>query len=259
MPRLAILDTGERRATDIVAVGGLVVLAVGGLSATFERPWLAAAAMLGVLGLTLWRWHSPADLLIASAGLVFGPLNELFATQAGLWTYAFPTLLGLPAWVFTLWPAFPVCLFRLAYALAPTRLDPAKVPGATELLLGVGLLAVEIPWLCLLGTDHPTLATAGTLALMVPALAFTRSRQAAWMLLVSAFMGPFCEAFVVARGAWSYPTPAFLGLPLWLPTGYALFGFALVRLGLGALGLLAGSRGRALSAEPATAQAPARL
>jgi uncharacterized membrane protein YoaT (DUF817 family) len=72
------------------------------------------------------------------------------------------------------------------------------------------------------------------------------------MLFISGVVGPLCESVPVQLGAWSYPNPAALGMPLWLPTGYAVFGFALVRVALGLEILLhgAGRRHHALPGSP---------
>ncbi len=49
-------------------------------------------------------------------------------------------------------------------------------------------------------------------------------------LLAGAIFGPAAEAAAVWRGAWTYAHPDFLGIPLWLPVGWALAILLLNRL-----------------------------
>lgn len=226
-----------QRTGDVLHTALLIALAVSGVCFTYTTPALTAALMAAVLAVALWRWHEPLDFLLAASGFMFGPVMEFFATQSGLWHYPYPSVGTLPAWVFTLWPAFPIPLVRLTHALLPPA-GPSRVKPLTELALGLGILLVEIPLLCLLGTDHAGVATAGTVLMLVPAFVLVRSPQAGLMLFISGVIGPFCESFPIMAGAWSYPHPFLLGMPMWLPTGYALFGFALVRVAMGAVGLV---------------------
>jgi hypothetical protein len=108
-----------------------------------------------------------------------------------------------------------------------------------ELAVGSAVLLLEVPLLCILGNTHPVLTTAGTLVLLLGAFYAVASRQAALMLVLSGVLGPFCEALPILVGAWSYPHPGWLGIPVWLPTGYALFGFAVVRVAFGIHGAAA--------------------
>jgi hypothetical protein len=49
-------------------------------------------------------------------------------------------------------------------------------------------------------------------------------------LLGGAVFGPAAEMVVVWRGGWSYAHPDFLGIPIWLPVGWAFACLLLTRL-----------------------------
>ncbi|MBI5496838.1 MAG: hypothetical protein HY904_17625 [Deltaproteobacteria bacterium] len=223
----------RRRTGDVLHVALLILLAVGGLTLAFRTPNAAGLLLFTVVALALWRWHQPLDFLLAGIGVVVGPTLEYFATATGLWTYPYPSLGRLPLWVFALWPAFPVCLVRLTFALVPPD-GKHRRHLALEVGAGLAVLALEIPLLCTFGTAQPAWTLAGTVVLLAPIAFLMRGVHAALMLLISGIVGPLCESLPVAMGAWGYPNPDILGLPMWLPTGYALFGFAMVRLALGA-------------------------
>lgn len=232
--------TTERK-IDLLFVALAILLSVGGVCLVFDRPELCAALMAGVLVVALSRWHRRLDLLVAASGLLLGPTLELFATNAGLWRYPHTTFGKLPLWVFTLWPAFPVVLVRLTHALRPTD-RPTEQP-TTDLLVGGGIVALEIPVLVLFGNERPWLATVVTAAMLIGAAWLRRSPQTWLMLFLSGVFGTLCELLPIHVQAWIYPSPVVLGMPPWLPTGYSLFGFALVRFAIGLDGAIeAGSR-----------------
>lgn len=226
---------GPRRARDLAWVAMLILASVAGVCLTFSKPELCAVLMAGVLAAALARWHTRQDILVAVTGFVVGPSLEVCATRAGLWSYPFTTFGPLPAWVFTLWPAFPVVLIRLTHTLRPVRPGDAPRPSL-DLAVGGLILATEIPLLTLFGNSHPWPTAAGTFVMLVAAALVLRSPQATLMLLLSGTFGTLCEWMPIHCGAWKYPDPAFLGMPAWLPTGYALFGFGLVRVALGVSG-----------------------
>lgn len=234
----------ERR-KDLLVVACLIVGAVGGVCSLFRSPVTLAVAMAVLLAAALARFHARAYVLVAATGFVVGPLLELFATDAGLWVYAHTTFGKLPAWVFTLWPAFPVCLLALTRTLKPGR----ERASPRALLVGLAIIALEIPCLVLLGTPSPWLCAAITAGMLVAAAAAVPTRENLLMLALSGFFGTACETLPVALGAWSYPSALVLGLPAWLPTGYSLFGFGLVQIALGLDAWLA-------SREAAGARAP---
>ena len=91
----------------------------------------------------------------------------------------------------------------------------------------------EIPALATLGNSRPATALVITASMLVGALVWLRSPQAFLMVGLSGVFGALCESLPIRAGAWHYPDPAFLGMPCWLPTGYSLFGFALVQVGSG--------------------------
>ena len=208
-----------------------MLASVGGVTTSFRQPEWCALLMAGVLAAALWFWHEPADWFTALAGAVFGPLLEWVAARYQLWEYPFASIGGMPAWVFTLWPAFPVVLMRLTRAILPP--DPTRLNRVSHLGLGLVVLVLEIPALATLGNSHPSTALAITAVMLVVALVWLRSPQAFLMVGLSGVFGALCESLPIRAGAWHYPDPAFLGMPCWLPTGYSLFGFALVQVGSG--------------------------
>lgn len=211
-----------------VACAGSAVAAV---CLTFDKPVLTAALVLAIGAVALRRWHEPADLGALFAALLLGPTLEFFATTTGLWTYLHTTFGTLPAWVFALWPFVPYTIRRLALAIAPPVRDDD--PSPRDLALGLAVAAVEIAVLCLWGNASPVLATALTAAMLVPVVRLSRGAHGMALLVLVGVVGPLCEALPIAMGAWSYPQPFFLGQPMWLVTGYALFGFAVMRTGSG--------------------------
>lgn len=221
----------RQRRIDLAFVSSLIGGAVAGVCLFFSQPLVCAAISAAVLIAGLWRWHTRTDITIALCGAVFGPVLEYYATGAGLWTYPFTTIGTMPAWVFTLWPAFPLCLVRLTHTIWPAQ---TRELGATSIaLIGIAILAVEIPLLTTYGNSRPVFTAGVTTMMLVASAAVMRSPQAAVMLTLSGVFGMLCEMLPIALGAWIYPPGSPLPFPVWLPTGYALFGFGIVQTATG--------------------------
>ena len=56
-----------------------------------------------------------------------------------------------------------------------------------------------------------------------------RKRDLVLFLLVSVW-GAFSEAIAIHYGAWSYPEPSIIGIPLWLPFVWGIAGIFIKRL-----------------------------
>ena len=81
-----------------------------------------------------------------------------------------------------------------------------------------------------LGWRYPVKLTAGLL--MGVGLMWWQDRRKddlKW-ILVAGGLGMAVEIAAGVGGAWSYSAPYLLGIPLWLPVGYALGGLLLRRL-----------------------------
>lgn len=216
----------RRPAADVAWVALLVVLALAVLRATAREPLACAALTTGVLGLALWRWHTPRDLWLAGTALVLGPLLELAAVRTGLWTYRFSAPGLPPLWTLPFWALNPLALVHVAEALG-------RRPARGHLLLGAVIAALQLPALVLWGASSPELVLASSLVLSAAALVMTRDRTAAAMLAFSAAFGPVVELLPLRWGLWHYADARLLGMPPWLPTGYAVWGVCLVWVGLG--------------------------
>jgi uncharacterized membrane protein YoaT (DUF817 family) len=220
------------RQRDLALVSGLIAGAVAGVCLFFSMPMVCALASGIVLTIALWRWHTGEDIAIVIAGAIIGPVLEYFATSASLWVYPYTTVGLLPAWVFTLWPAFPLCLVRLTTTLWPVANGVAS-RYSQQALLGFSILAIEIPLLSTFGNTRPVFTAGMTTLMLCGAAIMQRSPQTVLMLALSGGFGMLCELLPIALGAWVYPPGSPLAFPLWLPTGYALFGFGLVQFATG--------------------------
>jgi uncharacterized membrane protein YoaT (DUF817 family) len=226
----------RERLTDLAIVSSLIAGAVAGVCAFFSMPLACACVSAMVLAIGLYRWRTRADISIAITGAIFGPILEYYATGSTLWIYPYATVGLLPAWVFTLWPAFPLCLVRLTNTLWPQSPSHDRRP-ALEAAIGLLILLCEIPLLATFGNSRPLFTAGVTTAMLFAAAITVRSPQAVLMLTLSGVFGMLCEILPIKLGAWIYPIASPLPFPLWLPTGYALFGFGIVQLAQGVEGL----------------------
>lgn len=215
----------ERR-RDLALVAVLLALAIAALSYRHANPAVTTIFVSGLAASTLLAWRTRQDLILGTTGLVVGPLVELAATACGLWTYASPSVAGLPLWVLPMWWIYPQAVTRVVGAL--TGCQP--IPGSPR--FSVTLIAIAVFLLCAFGVVQPTVAFIGTLLLLGIFLRRHRTVVDVMTLVVCGVIGPGAELLPVSMGAWHYPAGPVFGLPVWLPTGYGVFGAALIHLGL---------------------------
>lgn len=222
-----VVVSARERALDVALVGALLAGAIATMTLLWQRPVAATALITGLAGISLLRFRGRDDRALGLTGLLLGPAAEWAATSAGLWRYAAPQLGPLPLWVLPMWWMFPVAIHRLCKALAPEGSFRTGRPLST-----LALALAVIAWLCLLGTSRPVVALLGTLGMLALTLRDGWNRAAGIAIALCAVVGPGAELIPIHAGAWSYPSGPLAGLPIWLPTGYAVFGLSLVRLGL---------------------------
>ena len=172
------------------------------------------------------RWPEPRHRILGMAGAIIGPLVEWLAIRSELWTYRHSDFFGLPLWTVPMWWMFPVAVVRIVELFTHRSISPPA------LQLSLLCIAAVVPAMCLLGNSSPLLAFAVTVILGAYYL-YRRTLRDLPLLIICALIGASAEIFMVAINAWSYPASAAFGLPIWLPTGYSVFGAGLVGLGLG--------------------------
>lgn len=220
------------RARDLLIVLGLFVSVVLALSFGYATPILTTVLLTMVVVVTMRAWNSREDVMLGLTGIVVGPAIEVFAVSSGLWRYTSPSIAGLPLWVAPMWWIYGMTVARLTGALTGESIASGRAA------LPAAVIAIEVPWLCMTGS-HPLLALGGVIVLLIAYVWRHHTRNDITLLIVCGMIGPAAELIPMRMGAWSYPSGPLLGLPLWLPAGYGVFGSALIQLGLSL------SRGRA--------------
>lgn len=214
------------RQRDAIVVAMLLAAVISALSFGYSSPLGTTAFVSTCAVLSLLVWRSGDDLALGVSGLIFGPAIEWAATSSGLWRYAAPSIAGLPLWVLPMWWIYPVAVTRLVRAVTGQRLRPSSGWFA------VALMGLLVPWLCLFGQRQAGVALAGTVVLLSVFLYRHHSRMDVAALVICGVIGPAVELLPVGMGAWSHADTGWLGLPIWLPSGYGVFGVALIHAGL---------------------------
>ena len=99
----------------------IFAVAVVLLVLTWKHNLLAAAAIVALFGLRALFRRKPGDLTLYAVGAILGPVTEVLATALGIWTYARPTLLGIPLWLPFAWGFAAVLFVRIAQGLLPDQ------------------------------------------------------------------------------------------------------------------------------------------
>ncbi len=83
----------------------------------YKNPyWLTLTLILGSL-ILFYFWHGKEDVYTYLLGLTILPLLDIVCVAFGVWSYSYPTLLGIPLWLPFLWGMNCVALRRLAHTL----------------------------------------------------------------------------------------------------------------------------------------------
>jgi hypothetical protein len=212
-----------QRALDIGLVALLALHVMTTVAFAWQRPPLLMALLSPVPLLLAWRLCDPRRALaLALTGLLLGPSTEMLCVVGGLWRYADTGGMELvPYWIFPVWVGFPLALWLVARGLFGSRPPPRWRPRT--LAWALGLVALEIGLFVALGHSTP-LALCAAVPMAAAVLWLGRSRETLAFFVAGAVLGPQCESLAVAHGAWSYRLPELLGMPAWLPLGYAIFG-----------------------------------
>lgn len=213
----------ERR-RDLIAGVALLITVIAALSSATLNPLFATIVITAAAATTLLLWRATQDVVLGMIGMVVGPFTEWAATSNGLWAYTIPSVAGLPLWVVPMWWIYPVTVARLIAAIV------GKPPQPSSLVLVAALVLIEVPMLCAFGNSRPLLALSGTLIMLAIFLRRHHAPVDIVTLVICGVIGPLAELIPVQMGVWSYADSS--SLPIWLPTGYGIFGAALVHGGI---------------------------
>jgi len=83
---------------------------------------LNATLVLIVMWLaSLFFWHGKRDILVFVLGAIIGPLAEIILIRFGVWSYALPSFLGIPAWLIVGWGLAFLFINKFAVSIASRR------------------------------------------------------------------------------------------------------------------------------------------
>ena len=112
----------------------LLLLYVISIVALFwtQSPLLTALFALNwIVGLRLFR--APGDAWLYAVGGIMGAVGEVVVVHVGVWTYAHPNVLGIPAWLPLGWGCVLVLMKRTSETVSRISLAwPVRHPGSAE-------------------------------------------------------------------------------------------------------------------------------
>ncbi|MEK6888083.1 MAG: hypothetical protein AABX14_04005 [Candidatus Aenigmatarchaeota archaeon] len=83
-------------------------------SLLYENTPLLTVTLIILWCFGIYFWHKKRDIILFVSGAIFGPLAETVAIHFGAWSYANPTLLGIPLWLPFGWGITIVMIVRFA-------------------------------------------------------------------------------------------------------------------------------------------------
>lgn len=92
------MNNSENLGLELVLEIAAFSLLVGAVATLWESNWLLLILMVAECALALLVWHDRYDVSLLSIIGVLGSVAEALFVHFGVWTYANPTLLGVPVW-----------------------------------------------------------------------------------------------------------------------------------------------------------------
>ena len=97
---------------NLLAHLAFVLIGVGLISSLWNNSLLLTGILAVVWGVVIYYKRSETVYLIC--GALFGALSEIILIYFGIWTYANPTILGIPLWLPLVWGAALVVIKNIA-------------------------------------------------------------------------------------------------------------------------------------------------
>lgn len=219
----AEFELNKDQIVDLAIIVILVAYVSLTIAALWDTPYVLTFVLLPppiILALRLKNRHA---LVVGLTSAVIGPLTEVFCVMGGLWSYSNTGGLPLiPPWLFLAWANFSLAIWMMfrIFLNAPFLASNPSRRLLMMLLCGIG---IEIVVFVSLG-ESTLLALIAALAMIAILLATTKGWPIVIMMSTGLFLGPICESLPIAAGAWHYAQPQFMGMPIWMPLAYAVFG-----------------------------------
>lgn len=84
----------------------------------FNNNELLTFLLILIWGIGIRFWHKKNDVVFYVAGAIIGPLGEIACIHFGVWQYANPTFLGIPAWLPFAWGLATMLIKRISETFA---------------------------------------------------------------------------------------------------------------------------------------------
>lgn len=186
------------------------------------RQLALCTALLAGIALGRFLLHrSMNDLLVFAFGFVFASVAEIVQVACGLYRYAQPSPLVIPAYNFFLWGAVLCLASSLCDAIEARLSRPLVVVSLRHLLLEAAGYVAITTLLCLAG-QRSLLVAAVFAGVLFARLVFAHRAGDGWFVVLGMAFGPAVESWLVGLGIYRFADPALGNLPLWHPIYWGL-------------------------------------
>ena len=82
---------------------GFLIMTVAAVSLFYRQNSFLLMLMAAGWVVAIKFFHTKEDLVLLLSGAVIGAVAEILSVRTGAWSYANPTMLGVPVWLPLLW------------------------------------------------------------------------------------------------------------------------------------------------------------
>jgi hypothetical protein len=109
------LEKGFKKEIKNILFNVIFCSAVLGSVILFYKNIILTCIILVIISvIALIKWKSYRTLLIFIIGGFWGPISEILAIKAGVWSYTTASMFGVPFWLFLVWGDAAAFLYQTA-------------------------------------------------------------------------------------------------------------------------------------------------
>jgi len=208
----------------------LVISVVVSICLFWSSTLISSLSSILILAIAFVFFYCKEDIIFFIYGAILGPLAEIICIRYGVWQYSNPLFFGIPFWLVVVWGLAFMLSRRIrdtAFSLSHIKTHYFHHPNLIK-FEKILVFDVVIYLLLILSLISFWQSNIPLFLLLLIVLAFTLSayhmKEDVFFVVFTMVIGPTIEVICVYFGAWSYGNPSLLGIPIWLPLAYGIFG-----------------------------------
>ncbi|MBI5046950.1 hypothetical protein HZC07_04445 [Candidatus Micrarchaeota archaeon] len=187
----------------------------------WQQPVLLTVLLGILIAFVLLLWKNEQDLWLFLFAMIAGPLFDFVATATNTWQYGKADFFGVPLWLPFLYGLAGVYIVKVAQEIRRQLGEKTKKEPFWKYMIG-NIVAVVVLVISGIIWNNPLLLTGVLLVFSIGLYLLWQEETIILVYIFAMIVGPIFDMIATKTGAWYYPMPDFLDIPIWLPLLYGL-------------------------------------